>query len=270
MSSRVLLDLYAALVGLVTGSYLNVVAHRLPRGESTVLPRSRCPACGAAIRPLDNLPLLSWLLLRGRCRDCGVRISPRYPLVEGATGLLFVAAAERFGLSLAALAAALFCALMIVLAAIDAEHYLLPDRITIPGIAAGVVLQPFVGWTGSGWEGVAGALLGAAVGAAVLLAPYWVWLLLRGEEGLGLGDVKMLAMIGAFLGWQGVLVTLFLGAAGGAAVGLALMAGGRGGMRSKLPFGVFLALGGIVALFAGPALVELYVSRFLGGPLVLP
>ena len=266
MSSRLLLDLYAALVGLITGSYLNVVAHRLPRAQSTVLPRSRCPACGAPIRPLDNLPVVSWLVLRGRCRDCGARISPRYPLLEGLTGFLFVASMERFGLSPAALAAALFCALMIVLAAIDAEHYLLPDRITLPGIAAGVLLQPFVGWAGVGWGGVAGALLGAALGAGVLLAPYWAWLLLRGEEGLGLGDVKMLAMIGAFLGWKGVLVTLFLGAATGAVVGLAVIALGRGGMRSKLPFGVFLALGGVVALFAGPALVDLYVSGVLGVP----
>lgn len=264
MLSRLLLDLYAALVGLVTGSYLNVVAHRLPRGQSTVLPRSRCPACGAPIRPLDNLPLLSWLLLRGRCRGCGARISPRYPLVEGVTGLLFVASMERFGLSPAAPAAALFCALMIVLAVIDAEHYLLPDRITLPGIGAGILLQPFVGWAGGAWGGVAGGVLGAALGAAVLLAPYWTWLLLRGEEGLGLGDVKMLAMIGAFLGWKGVLVTLFLGAATGAVVGLAVVALGRGGMRSKLPFGVFLALGGVVALFAGPFLVELYLVHALG------
>lgn len=264
MSSRLLLDLYAALVGLVTGSYLNVVAHRLPRRQSTVLPRSRCPACGAAILPRDNLPVLSWLLLRGRCRACRAAISPRYPLVEAATALLFVASMERFGPTPAALAAALFCAVMVVLAAIDAEHYLLPDRITLPGIAAGVLLQPFVGWAGTGWGGLLGAVLGAALGAGVLLAPYWAWLLLRGEEGLGLGDVKMLAMIGAFLGWKGVLVTLFLGAASGALVGLAFVALGRGGMRSKLPFGVFLALGGLVALFAGPALVDLYFTRALG------
>lgn len=264
MTYRLLLDLYAALVGLVTGSYLNVVVHRLPRGESTVLPRSRCPACGAPIRPLDNVPVVSWLALRGRCRACAAPISPRYPLVEASTAVLFVGCAERFGLSWDALAAALLCSLLVALAAIDVEHLLLPDRLTLPGIVLGVALQPLVGWTGEGWAGLAGALLGAALGAGVLLAAYGLWWLFRREEGLGLGDVKMLAMIGAFLGWRGVVVALLVAAASGALVGLAAMALGRAGLGSKVPFGAFLALGAVVALFAGELLIGLYLETAFG------
>lgn len=260
LAARLLLDLYAGLVGLVAGSYLNVVIHRLPRSLSTVLPRSRCPACGAPIRPRDNVPLISWLLLRGRCRACRAPISPRYPLVEAATALLFVVCMERFGPTPSALLGALFCALMVALAGIDFEHLILPDRITLPGIALGVAAQLVVPWVGL-W----GALLGAALGAGVLLAAYGLWWLVRREEGLGLGDVKMLAMVGAFLGWQGVLVTLFVGAATGAVFGLALVVLGRGGMRSKIPFGVFLALGALVALFAGRELVRAYLD-FAFGP----
>lgn len=271
MTDRLLLDLYAALLGLVTGSYLNVVVHRLPRQVSTVLPRSRCPDCGTPIRPLDNVPVVSWLALRGRCRDCGRRISWRYPLVEAGTALLFVGSAERFGLSLQTPAAALFCSLLVALAAIDIEHLLLPDRLTLPGIAAGIALQPVTGWAGAGWRGIAGGIFGAALGAGVLLAAYGLWWLLRREEGLGLGDVKMLAMIGAFLGWKGVVVSLFVGAASGAIFGLTLMALGGAGLRSKVPFGAFLALGALVALFAGPELLRLYLGAALGiGPALLP
>lgn len=262
---RLLFDVYAALLGLVTGSFLNVVVHRLPRGISTVFPRSSCPVCGAPIRALDNLPVVSWVLLRGRCRRCGASISPRYPLIEIVTGALFVGCAERFDFSFASLAGALFCSSMVALAAIDVEHYLLPDRITLPGILAGVALQWFLpsGPT-TPWPGPVGALLGVAAGAAVLLAAYGGWWLVRREEGLGLGDVKMLAMIGAFLGWRGVAVSLLLGAFGGAFVGLSLIAIGRGGMKSRLPFGAFLAAGALVALFFGPALVSLYAETAFG------
>jgi leader peptidase (prepilin peptidase)/N-methyltransferase len=268
---RILLDVWAALLGLVSGSYLNVVVHRLPRGISTVFPPSHCPACDARIRPLDNLPIVSWLLLRGRCRSCGAGISPRYPLIEGVTGILFVASAERFGFTLAALAGAVFCCSMIVLTAIDVEYLILPDRITLPGILAGVALQPFLP-TGPGqpWPGIVGAILGAALGAGVLLVAYGGWWLLRREEGLGLGDVKMLAMIGAFLGAGGVVVALFLGAFAGALFGLTLVAAGRGGMRSKIPFGAFLGGGAVVALFFGPELVALYLRALFGAGVPAP
>lgn len=258
---RLILDVYAALVGLITGSYLNVVIHRLPRQQSTVLPRSRCPQCGSLIRPIDNIPLISYLFLRGRCRTCKAPISARYPFVEALTAVLFVAAVERFGPTRSAFVAAGFSALLLVLAAIDLEHMILPDRLTLPGIVIGIALQPWIGWVG-----VKGALLGVALGAGVLLVAYGGWWLIRREEGLGLGDVKMLAMVGAFLGWRGVVVTLFLGAFAGAVVGLVLMIAGRGDVKSRLPFGTFLAAGALVALHYGTALIEGYLTLAFGAP----
>jgi leader peptidase (prepilin peptidase) / N-methyltransferase len=258
---QTLLGVYAAALGLIVGSYLNVVIYRLPRGISTVLPRSRCPECGAAIRPFDNLPVLSFLLLGGRCRACRERISWRYPLVEAATAALFVACFLRFGTSLEALAAALFGSLMLALAIIDLDHMMLPDRLTYPGIALGILLQPLLPWArlwDGPWGALAGGALGALVGGGVLIAVWLAWYFIRHEEGLGLGDVKMLAAIGAFLGWQGALVALFFAALSGAAVGLVLMASGSLHAKSKLPFGTFLAIGGMVALFAGEPLVRAY------------
>jgi leader peptidase (prepilin peptidase)/N-methyltransferase len=245
----------AGLVGLIVGSYLNVVIHRLPDGLSTVTPGSRCPHCGAAIRPWDNLPVVSWVALGGRCRDCRARIPLRYPLVELASGLAFAGAVVRFGPGPEALVAAVLAALLLALAGIDADHFLLPDRLTLPGIALGLAGHLFTA-DGSLARGLAGAL----VGAGLLLAVAGAWELVRGVEGMGLGDVKMLAMIGAFLGLGGVLVTLVVGTFAGSAVGLTAIARGRGSLGAKLPFGVFLALGGLVALFAGPELVDLYLG----------
>lgn len=255
MPPQFLLALYVALVGLIVGSYLNVVIYRLPRGLSTVAPRSRCPSCGARIGALDNLPVVSWLLLHGRCRRCGAMISWRYPAVELATAGLFVACLGRFGPTREAVVAAVFVALLLALALIDAEHYLLPDRITLPGIVLGLAVQPLIDGVG-----LLSAAIGAALGGGLLLALWGAWLLIRKEEGMGLGDVKMLAMVGAFLGWKGVIVTLFFASLVGAAVGLGLIAARRGDLGSRLPFGVFLALGGGVALFWGGAMVDSYLG----------
>ena len=247
--------LYAAILGLIVGSFLNVVIHRLPRQMSIVRPRSRCAWCGAAIAAKDNIPLLSYVLLKGRCRACGGPISARYPAVEMATAVAFVACVARFGASPDAAVAALFCALLIALALIDAEHFLLPDALTLPGLAAGLVLQPFfreVGW--------GEAAIGAVLGAGILILVMNVWYWLREEEGMGLGDVNMLAMIGAFLGWRGVLLTLFVATLAGTAVGLALLASRRLGFKSKLPFGVFLSAGGFVALFWGRQIIDRYLG----------
>ncbi len=246
---------YAGLVGLIVGSYLNVVVHRLPHNESTVLPRSRCPKCGAAIRARDNLPVVSWLLLGGRCRDCRAPISGRYPLIELLTGLLFAGAVLRFGVTPTAAGAAAFCAALVALAAIDVEHFILPDKITLPGIALGLAVQPLLAW-----GTLPGALQGALFGAGILLVMAGLWEVLRGVEGMGLGDVKMLAMVGAFLGLHGVIVTLVFASLAGSVVGIALLSRGAIELQGKLPFGFFLALGGAVALFAGEPLARAYLQ----------
>lgn len=247
--------LAALLVGLVVGSYLNVVIHRLPLGLSTVTPASHCPHCASAVRALDNVPVVSWLLLRGRCRDCGEAISARYPLVELATAAGFVGAVARFGPTLQAVSAAALFALLVALAGIDFDHLLLPDKLTLPGLALGLAAQ----WAlpaGSLARGIAGAL----VGAGFLLTVAGLWELARGQEGMGLGDVKMLAMVGAFLGVGGVAVTLVVSTLVGSIVGLGLIVAGRVELGSKLPFGVFLAAGAAVALFAGDLLAAAYLG----------
>lgn len=253
MSARILFDLYAAAVGLIVGSYLNVVIYRLPRRLSTVLPRSRCPHCGEPIRLRDNIPILSFLLLRGRCRNCGGRISWRYPLIEAATAALCVACVERFGLRPEAAVAALFCCLLLALALIDLEHLMLPDRLTLPGTVLGLILGTWLP------RGLPAALIGALAGAGFLFLAAETWGWLRGEEGLGLGDAKLMAMIGAFLGWRGALVALFFAALAGALVGIFLIAIRRARLAgTRLPFGTFLALGGVLALFLGARILAFY------------
>lgn len=255
VSIQHLLDVYIVLFGLAIGSYLNVVIFRLPRQISTVLPRSRCPRCRAAIRPWDNVPLFSYLILRGRCRHCGARISWRYPLVEVLTAVCFLLSARRFESLVDSVVAAAFCCAMIVLAMIDLEHFILPDVITKPGMVAGFVLQFWVSWS-TPWD----ALIGMALGAGVIAAVSWGWYWLKGVHGMGFGDVKMLAMVGAFLGWQGVIGTLLLGCLTGSLAGAVLMLRGRAGLGSKLPFGVFLALGAVVFLFYGGEMTEAYLD----------
>lgn len=246
---------YAAVVGLCVGSFLNVVAWRLPRGESIVRPRSRCPHCSARIAALDNVPLFSFLVLRGRCRSCGEPIAWRYPAVEAASGLLWLASWLVFGPTLDGLVAAVFCSLMLVLAIIDATHLLLPDPLTYGGIGLGLAASFVVGWTTP-----RNAVVGAAVGAGSLLLLIGLWYLLRRVRGMGLGDVKMLAAVGAFLGVGGTLLTLFLASLIGAVAGLLFLVRGRLGWGSRLPFGVFLAVGAVVSLFFGARLIAAYTS----------
>ena len=239
----------SVLFGLVVGSFLNVVIHRVPRSESVVWPASHCPHCGEPIRPRDNVPLISYLMLRGRCRNCKEPISARYPAVEATTGLLFGAAAYEFGASLALLSALVFILALISLAVIDLEHRLLPNVIVGPAALAGLVLSILA--DPAGWWiyplsaiAVAGALLGLA-----LIYP----------SGMGMGDVKMGGMLGAFLGPYAALA-VFLGALIGAVTGGLLMAAGKMRRRSAMPFGVFMALGGIISLFVGPELWSLYMN----------
>ena len=253
MADSLFFLLASGLIGLIVGSYLNVLIHRIPRDKSTVLPRSSCPYCHGPIRAIDNLPVLSYLLLGGRCRNCRAPISWRYPLIELLTATLFALSFWRFGLRPELPHAILFSCLMVVLAAIDVEHLLLPDRLTLVGIPLGLALQLW-----HPMPGILDALLGTLIGAGILILVinYWYWL--RGEEGMGIGDVNMLALIGAFLGWQGVLTSLVLATSSGAIVGLGLMAGGRLGLQSRLPFGFFLALGGLLSLFFGDVLTDFY------------
>lgn len=243
----------AVLFGLVVGSFLNVVIHRVPRRESIVWPGSHCPHCGEPIRPLDNLPLLSYLLLRGRCRNCKEPISARYPAVEAVTGFLFGAAAYEFGASLALLPALVLIPVLIALAAIDLEHRLLPNVIVGPaalvGLALSILADPTGWWTYPlSAVAVAGALLGLA-----LVYP----------GGMGMGDVKMGGMLGAFLGPYAALA-VFLGALIGAVAGGLLMVAGKVQRRSALPFGLFMAVGGLISLFLGPELWSLYTSLVWG------
>ncbi|HVN75875.1 MAG TPA: A24 family peptidase [Thermoanaerobaculaceae bacterium] len=242
----------AAAYGLVFGSFLNVVIHRLPRGMSLVRPRSHCPACGAPVRWFDNIPVVSYVLLLGRCRACRSPISPRYPAVELACGALAAGVAARFGLTVAGAEAMLLVMLLLPLAFIDLEHHLLPDVLTLPGIGLGLACS-----AAGGLATIADALVGAAVGAGVPYAVMVAYRRLRGVEGMGLGDVKLLAMIGAFLGWRPMLLTLAVGAAGGALVGLTLIAAGKGRRDTELPFGTFLCAAAVVVLFAGPAMMRL-------------
>jgi leader peptidase (prepilin peptidase)/N-methyltransferase len=247
----------AGLFGLIIGSFLNVVIYRLPRGQSLVSPPSTCPRCDTRIRPIDNIPVLSWLLLRGRCHKCGAPISIQYPIVELVTGLLFalVAWATPAGPLLAA--RLLLVVILVVLFGIDLHHQILPNVITLPGIAIGFLFSL------AGPPGWMDSLIGMALGGGILYAIAAAYYAVRREEGLGMGDVKMLAMIGAFLGWKAVLVTLILSSFAGAIVGIAIIAMTRGNMRLALPFGTFLSLGALAAMLVGEPLVTWYSGFFV-------
>jgi leader peptidase (prepilin peptidase) / N-methyltransferase len=241
------------LFALVVGSFLNVVIHRLPRGESVVFPGSHCPSCGAPIRAYDNVPLLSWLLLQGKCRACRAPIAVRYPAIELANGVLWVAVYLRSPGWGDFATGAFLCSACLALLAIDAEFRILPDRITLTGIVVGLALS-FVSYLRTPLS----AAIGAALGAGGLFLLAFLWEKLRHVEAMGLGDVKMLGMVGALLGVPGVVVTVLLASVAGSLVGLVLVLARRGSLQTALPFGVFLALGAIAAFFWGPALVELY------------
>lgn len=245
----------AGLFGLMVGSFLNVCIARLPKGESIVSPPSACPKCGRLINWRDNVPVISYLVLGGKCRACGLPISIRYPLVEIATAVLFALQALIDPVPGVALASRLvFTALMVALAVTDFETFRLPNPLTLGGLAIGlgfaIVTAP----------GVQDAVIGAVLGAGILLVIRWVWLRATGKDAMGLGDVKMLAMIGVFLGWQQVFVVLLLSTLAGALVGVGLTVAGKGTMGSKLPFGVFLAMAAVVASLVGDALLNWYLG----------
>jgi leader peptidase (prepilin peptidase)/N-methyltransferase len=252
--------LLAGVLGLAIGSFLNVVIHRLPRGESLVSPPSRCPLCGYRLRWYDNIPVLSWVWLAGRCRQCRHAIPVQYPLVELVTAGLFVAVAWLTPDPTVLAARLTLTTALVALFGIDLHHQILPNVITLPGIAVGLA------YSLAGPPGWRDALIGAVLGAGILYATAAAYYFVRREEGLGMGDVKMLAMIGAFLGWKAVLVTLMLATFSGALVGIGIIAFSRGDMRLTLPFGTFLAVGAVAAMLAGEPLVSWYAGFFRPGP----
>jgi leader peptidase (prepilin peptidase) / N-methyltransferase len=243
----------AAVVGAVVGSFLNVVIHRLPRGESLVHPRSRCPACGRQIAGYDNVPIVSWLALRGRCRHCGEPISPRYPVVELLTALAFAAVVLVRGFDDDLILELPFVAALIALAGIDFDHKLLPNKIVYPLAAYGVIATLLVERDHTVEHLIAGGGAFAFLLAAVIAYP----------SGMGMGDVKLAGAMGLYLGAAVIpaLLTAFLS---GSLVGVAILARkGAAARKMAIPFGVFLALGGIVGVLAGPELIDLYESNFL-------
>ena len=267
----------ASLIGLLIGSFLNVVIHRLPRmmerdwaaqcaelrGEappaaealSLLAPRSRCPLCNRQIGTLENIPILSYLLLRGRCKGCGEPISPRYPLVEATTGLLFGLAAWKLGPGLAALGAMVFVAAMVALTCIDFDTQLLPDDITLPLLWLGLLFNLWNTYTD-----LSSAMIGAIAGYLSLWSVYWLFKLITGKEGMGYGDFKLLAALGAWLGWEMLPLTILLSSLLGAVVGIALIVVAKRGRNVPIPFGPYLATAGVLALFWGKPLTRVYVG----------
>lgn len=242
----------AFALGAVIGSFLNVVIVRLPKGESLVRPGSHCVGCGKPIGWLDNIPVLSFLWLRARCRQCGARISWRYPVVEATTAVLFVLAARHLGWGLELVGAWLFLAALVAIAAIDLEHQVIPDAISLPMIVAGLALSlvtPSRSWIDS--------LLGIAVGGGI---PFAVVVLSRG--GMGGGDIRLGALIGAFLGWQGAALAVFGAVVLGGVVATALLIAGRRGRKDRIPFGPFLAGSAVLSLFWGEAVLRWYWGGF--------
>lgn len=272
----------AGILGAIIGSFLNVVIHRVPLEQSIVFPNSACPSCHTALRPYDNIPILSYLVLRGRCRFCRKPISIRYPIVEALTAILFVAVCLRDGTSFALPFDLAFVAALLALIFIDAEHMILPNVITYPGILFAILtrlaLPHLAGpnvfddlpgllerlphlpiWSVS----LIGAAIGALLGGGSLWLMGFLWEKLRGVEAMGLGDVKMMFMVGAYLGWRLAGLTIFAGVLAGSIIGIAIMMKrGKRNMQMMLPFGIFLGIGAIASLFFGHYLVEWYASQF--------
>ena len=245
-----------AILGLAIGSFLNVCIHRIPRGESLVHPPSRCPSCGQGLRWFDNVPVLGYLWLGGRCRACRAKISIRYPLIELATLALFLLHYAVFGWTPLLAVRLLFACAMVVLFAIDLEHHLLPNVITLPGIVVGLAASLFLP------PGIRDALIGVLAGGGVLWLIGEAYFRFSGQEGMGGGDVKMLAMIGAFLGWKLVILTLVLSSVTGSLIGVIVIASRRGGMKYELPYGTFLSLAALAASLVGDAVVTWYVGMY--------
>ena len=255
MPYPVLVQVFVFLFGAVVGSFLNVCIYRLPKGESVVFPPSHCPNCAKRIPLYDNIPIVGFLLLKGKCRFCRVSISFQYPLVELITALLFLFLFMKFGLTFAFVVLALFCSAMVVITFIDLEHQIIPDVISLPGIVVGFVVSFFIpqlGWRNS--------LAGVVVGGGLLLLVAYGYELLTKKEGMGGGDVKLLAMMGAFFGWKAVLFIIFAASLIGSVIGISVMVAQKKDGKLAIPFGPFLASGAILYIFFGRQLIHWYLS----------
>ena len=257
MSTDTFVLVSLVLLGLSIGSFLNVCIHRLPSHGSVVTPDSHCPSCGYVLRWTDDIPVVSYLALRGRCRSCKTRISPRYPIVELLTMGIFVWHLQVLGADWILLPRLVLACTLIVLFAIDLEHHLLPNAITLPGIVVGFLFSLLFP------PGPVASAIGILVGGGTLWLIGEAYYRYAGQEGMGGGDLKMLAMIGAFLGWQLVLVTLVFSSITGAIVGLAVIASRRGDLRYALPYGTFLALAAMIASLYGDRIVAWYVGFYV-------
>jgi leader peptidase (prepilin peptidase)/N-methyltransferase len=278
-SSPALFIATCVLLGLCTGSFLNVVIHRMPRimesrwraecaelndqepphteRYNLMMPGSSCPSCGHRITALQNIPIVSYIALRGKCSACRVSISPRYPLVEALTGLLSGYAAWHMGFSVAAAGALVFTWAMIALAFIDFDTFYLPDDITLPLLWAGLLFN-----VAGGYTDLQSAVIGAAAGYLCLWVVFWIFKLVTGKEGMGYGDFKLLAAIGAWLGWKMLPLVILLSSFVGAVVGILLIIIARRGRNVPIPFGPYLAIAGMIALFHGEALTRRYLDLF--------
>jgi leader peptidase (prepilin peptidase)/N-methyltransferase len=247
--------LFAAL-GLAVGSFLNVCIHRVPRSASIVSPGSACPQCGYVLQWFDNIPVVSYAMLSGRCRQCKAPISIRYPVIELVTMVVFVLHYLVFGLDIVLVPRLLFAATLIVLFAIDLEHHLLPNVITLPGILVGLAFSAMVP------PGLKDALIGTVIGGGLLWVIGEAYYRYSGQEGMGGGDVKMLAMIGAFLGWKLVVLTLVLSSIMGSLIGLLVLVIRRGGLKYALPYGTFLSLAALTSSLVGSRIVDWYLGLY--------
>ena len=256
MTMPIVADVVVAVLGLIVGSFLNVCIYRLPRRESVVWPGSRCGSCDRPLAWYENVPLVSYAMLRGRCRTCGSHISLRYPIIEAITMVVFLLHWHVWGLQPILLPRLLFACALIVLFAIDLEHQILPNVITLPGLVIGLLFSVFLP------PGLWAALAGAAFGGGILWLIAEVWMRLRGVEAMGFGDVKMLAMIGAFLGLKAVILTFVLSSFIGGVVGAVLIASRRGRLSSAVPFGTMLAAAALVASLQGDEIVRWYLSMY--------
>lgn len=264
------------IFGLIVGSFMNVCIVRLPSGRSIVTPPSHCPGCGAKIRFYDNIPVLSFFILRGRCRACGGRISRRYPFVEFMNAVFYLWIYGEFGLSGETLLMMTFCSALIVITFIDLDHQIIPDVITLPGMLLGLAAAPFYMsflsdplpfpvvrfLPDAGWyvTGLLNSFIGLLAGGLPLLAVGWLWEKLRNIEAMGGGDIKLMGMVGSFLGWKGALLTIMIGALAGSVAGMALIALRKHRMDKVIPFGPFLAVGAVVSAFYGYDIIYWYLG----------